>query len=74
MSKLIEKQNAPAETDKVDQSALIEALERILRKPAPKPRELGRCGTGALYSEQQYCYDKGWREAIAAYRKMLRAL
>lgn len=44
----------------------------VLRRPAPKPRELPRCGTGALHSEQQYCYEKGWKEAIAAYRKQLR--
>lgn len=63
-----------AKQDTVSNSELIETLERILRKSAPKPRELSPCGTGAFLSDQQYCFDKGWREGIAAYRKMLRAL
>lgn len=44
----------------------------ILRRPAPKPRELPRYGTGSLHDEQQHCFELGWREGIAAYRKMLR--
>lgn len=49
-----------------------EQLESLLKKKAPKPRELPTCGTGGLHGEQQYCFEKGWKEGIAAYRKMLR--
>lgn len=49
-------------------------LEQLLRKPAPKPRELSVCGSGALLDMQQEHYELGWKEGIAAYRKMLREL
>jgi hypothetical protein len=49
------------------------ATKRATTKHAPKPRELSAVGTGALLSEQQHCFDKGWREGIAAFRKMLRS-
>ena len=47
-----------------------EALSRIR---APKPRELPPVGTGALWSEQQFCFAKGYREGAAALRKAIRA-
>lgn len=47
-------------------------FEKMLRKPAPKPRKLQPCGTGAFLGDHQFCFEKGWREGIAAYRKMLR--
>lgn len=50
----------------------IDHILTMLRRPAPKPRELPRCGTGALHDEQQYCFAQGWKEGIAAYRKQLR--
>lgn len=49
------------------------ATNRATNKHAPKPRELARCGTGALHGEQQHCFEKGWKEGIAAFRKMLRS-
>ena len=47
-----------------------EAMSRIR---APKPRELPQVGTGALWSEQQFCFAKGYREGAAALRKAIRA-
>jgi len=47
-------------------------LESILRQHAPKPRELPRYGSGGLHDEQQNCFEAGWKEGIAAFRKMLR--
>ena len=53
----------------------MKALERLIRTPAPKPKQLSVMsvmGSGALHSEQQFCYEKGWKEGIAAFRKHLR--
>lgn len=49
-----------------------ELIEKILRVIAPHPRQLRRCGTGGLLGEQQYCYEKGYREGIAFLRKAQR--
>ena len=46
-----------------------DALTRIR---APKPRELSVCGSGGLHDEQQFCYELGYREGIAALRKAQR--
>lgn len=63
-AQLAQLQAAPAER----------GVDSMLRKKAPQPPTLARCGTGALYGEQTYCFEKGWRQGIAAYRKMLRRL
>lgn len=49
------------------------ATNRAATKRAPKPRELSPVGTGALLGEQQFCFEKGWKEGISALRKMLRS-
>jgi hypothetical protein len=49
------------------------ATDRATSKRGPKPRNLPVVGTGALYGEQQYCFERGWKEGIAAFRKMLKA-
>lgn len=49
------------------------AMNRAATKRVPKPRELPQVGTGALLGEQQYCFDKGWKEGVVALRKMLRS-
>ena len=56
------KQIKPAECDEVKpyfeeawQTAVAKAKDDLLKKRAPKPRELPRCGTGGLHDEQQYC-------------------
>jgi hypothetical protein len=36
------------------------------------PRELPRCGSGGLHDEQQYCFEKGWKEGQAVLRKAIR--
>jgi len=46
--------------------------EKLIRVRAAKPRELPRYGTGSLHDEQQYCYELGYREGIAALRKAQR--
>lgn len=46
-------------------------LQLIMVK-APKPRTLPSLGSGSLHDEQQYCYEKGWKEGIAAFRKAQR--
>ncbi len=74
------KQIKPAECEEVKpyfeeawQAATEKAKDDLLKKHAPKPRELPRCGTGGLYGEQQYCFEKGWKEGIAAFRKAMRS-
>jgi hypothetical protein len=47
-------------------------LHRIVRLRVPRPRELPRRGSGALHDEQQYCYDKGYAEGVAALRQVQR--
>ena len=46
--------------------------EKLIRVRAAKPRELPQCGFGGLHDEQQYCYELGYREGIAALRKAQR--
>lgn len=36
---------------------------------APNNHKLAPCGTGAFLSDQQYCFDKGWKMGAAAVRK-----
>jgi len=56
-------------------AALIRADERekCSKTRAGKPRILPSVGTGALWSEQTCCFDKGWHEGAAAVRKAIRA-
>lgn len=48
------------------------ATDRAGKTRARKPRALSVYGTGALYGEQQYCFECGWREGAAAVRKAIR--
>jgi hypothetical protein len=48
-----------------------EAFTKAYQMKAGTPRQLSPVGTGALLSEQQYCFDKGWREGAAALRKKI---
>jgi hypothetical protein len=49
-----------------------EFLLGITKVRAAHSRKLPRKGTGAFLNEQQYCYDLGYREGIAALRKAQR--
>jgi hypothetical protein len=55
--------------------ALVRADEReaCAKTKAGKPRELKAVGRGTLLGEQQFCFDKGWREGAAAVRAAIRA-
>lgn len=50
------------------------ALEEVLETGRASPRQLQQVGTGALYGEQQYCFEKGWREGRAILRAFIREL
>ena len=54
---------------------LVRADEREAcgRVRAAKPRELKPVGRGRLLDEQQFCFDKGWREGAASVRAAIRA-
>jgi hypothetical protein len=43
------------------------------RVKAAKPRKLKPVGSGMLLDEQQYCFEKGWREGAASVRAAIRA-
>lgn len=49
-----------------------ELMEKLIRVRTNKPKQLRQCGTGALLSEQQYCYDRGYRDGVAALRRSQR--
>ena len=53
----------------------IAAAEReaCAKTKAGKPRELKAVGRGTLLGEQQFCFDKGWREGAASVRAAIRA-
>jgi hypothetical protein len=55
--------------------ALARADEReaCAKTKAGKPRELKPVGRGTLLGEQQFCFDKGWREGAASVRAAIRA-
>lgn len=38
---------------------------------APCTHKLAPCGTGAFLSDQQYCFEKGWKMGAAAVRKQI---
>ena len=54
---------------------LVRADEReaCAKTKVGKPRELKPVGRGTLLDEQQFCFDKGWREGAAAVRAAIRA-
>jgi hypothetical protein len=54
--------------------ALVRADEReaCAKTRAGKPRELKPVGRGMLLDEQQFCFDKGWREGAASVRAAIR--
>jgi hypothetical protein len=41
-------------------------------KRAPPPRTLPKRGSGALHGEQQFCFELGWKEGVAALRRAIR--
>jgi hypothetical protein len=47
-------------------------INSITRVKAAPCRKLPRHGTGTLHDEQQYCYEMGYREGVAALRKAQR--
>jgi hypothetical protein len=55
--------------------ALVRADEReaCAKTKAGKPRELKAVGRGTLLDEQQFCFDKGWREGAASVRAAIRS-
>ena len=56
-------------------AALVAAAEREAcgRVKAERPRKLKPVGRGMLLDEQQFCFDKGWREGAASVRAAIRA-
>ena len=54
--------------------SLVRADEReaCAKTRAGKPRELKPVGRGMLLDEQQFCFDKGWREGAASVRAAIR--
>jgi hypothetical protein len=52
---------------------ILAEREACSRARASTPRELRPVGTGALLDEQQYCFNKGWREGAASVRAAIRA-
>lgn len=51
-----------------------ELLMKCLYMKAKKCRKLKPIGTGALLDEQQYCFEKGYREGAKSVRKNIREL
>jgi hypothetical protein len=55
------------------EKAVADEREECGRVRAAKPRELKPVGRGTLLDEQQFCFDKGWREGAASVRAAIRA-
>ena len=56
------------------ENAYVQAeREACAKTKAGKPRELKAVGLGTLLGEQQFCFDKGWREGAASVRAAIRA-
>lgn len=53
--------------------AIAAEREACSRVKAAKPRKLKPVGRGMLLDEQQFCFDKGWREGAASVRAAIRA-
>lgn len=47
-------------------------MKDVTRVRVPGPRKLKPVGTGALLGEQQFNFDKGYREGVKACRKAIR--
>jgi hypothetical protein len=48
-------------------------IEACSKTKAGQPRKLKPVGLGAFLDEQQFCFDKGWREGAASVRAAIRA-
>lgn len=59
-------------TDDLGRFAAAER-EACAKTRAGKPRELKPVGRGAFLDEQQFCFDKGWREGATSVRAAIRA-
>jgi hypothetical protein len=51
---------------------ILAEREACAKTRAGKPRELKPVGRGTLLDEQQFCFDKGWREGAASVRAAIR--
>jgi hypothetical protein len=74
--RLLAKHTGGVYTDSLQEFAdLIRADERkkCSKTRAGKPRILPSVGSGALWSEQNCCFDKGWHEGAAAVREAIRS-
>jgi hypothetical protein len=56
-----------------ERSIAAQEREACAKTRAGKPRELKPVGRGTLLHEQQFCFDKGWREGAASVRAAIRA-
>jgi hypothetical protein len=55
-----------------ERSIATQEREACAKTKAGKPRELKPVGSGTLLGEQQFCFDKGWREGAASVRTAIR--
>ena len=56
-----------------ERSIAAQEREACAKTRAGKPRELKPVGRGVFLDEQQFCFDKGWREGAASVRAAIRA-
>lgn len=66
-------QETLAALEQIVAAARADEREACSRIRAAKPRELKPVGRGTLLDEQQFCFDKGWREGAASVRAAIRA-
>ena len=57
---------------KMDLAILKVGVGNELSSTKDRPRYLPCCGSGSLWDEQQYCFEKGWREGRKILRKRVR--
>jgi len=54
----------------------IDTLKRLVNKISNmrvrNTKTLRRLGIGTLYDEQQFCYDRGFKDGVKEYRKMIK--
>jgi hypothetical protein len=73
-----ERNSWPAEMEAMERQvniltdALAAEREACAKTKVGKPRELKPVGRGTLLDEQQFCFDKGWCEGVAAVRAAIR--
>jgi len=49
-----------------------QTAKRLIQTTKTKgPRTLAKRGSGGLHAEQQYCFEMGYREGVAAIRKAI---